>query len=265
MGADGWAELGRTIARKMAARPGAEWRPHCWDNVTEGEGWHRKPDPDWEAAYPQLRALWISANAEDNDLQDTLRSACLDAWRSELETLLREKRGSRPMVRSGETWMLGDKPVRSGDWVHLLLACGKTVAVTLDELRTSPETIFVRIELSQHSSSLLALPPSAEFLGKSADSSYPNATTGRRTARLWIEDQGCGMRHKLGSRDVNCGSGLTLALPYGPNIGGRYEANLSVGADNTPCFHFSLAGGIEGVTRVLALPDDAEFVLEASR
>ncbi|MEA3211283.1 MAG: hypothetical protein QOE70_4340 [Chthoniobacter sp.] len=246
--AEQWAELGRTIARKMADSWGAEWKPQYWDDVWEARTgkW-----AELDAHRPQLSALWESGEAGDDERYDLFKDALYEGWRDELVIRLRSKRDSRSIqdvgLSSQDTRI--DRPPR-----HLMLADGKTIAGYLHEVDGKPRFDF---RLSHGKEVSLSIPDDAEFAFQRKCSTGP----GMRTDRLRLVHESGGYRHYLGRRDVHCGHGITLVLPDGTAIGGRYECNLHR-EDCEPVFYFSLAGGTQGFDRCLRMPSDAEYLLE---
>jgi hypothetical protein len=226
----GWAELGREIARTMAAAWCAEWRGHCWDDVSEKE--------PFRSRYERIEGL-------EYDDRHVLIDACHDAWRRELAGLLRAKRGSR---RLDEVWTANDFNPRP---VHLQLDDHSTITGSV-----SADGSQFTFRLSYRAEKTIALTGDEEFAVEPMEKKL-----NLRTDRLVLTHESSGYRHYLGRRDVHCGRGLTLVLPDNTRIAGRYECNLHRD-DCEPVFYFSLAGGIDGVQRCLRMPSDAEYLLE---
>lgn len=238
----GWRELGKRIAAQMATGCGAEWKAHSWDDVWEARAgkW-----PEVDARREEIFALDRSDAEGDYDRGRKYWDAFHDAWRDELARLLREKRGS---------YGVAPGTAQPTEYVraNLLLADGTTISGLLhrDYTRFS-------FPISRHGGErTLTVEAGTEFMRE------PSAKrAGLRTAQLVLEHEGGGYRHYLGRRDVHCGHGITLALPDGETIGGRYECSLTRD-DCEPTFYFALAGGTQGVVRCFRMPCTAEYVLE---
>jgi hypothetical protein len=239
---EGWRELGRSIARRMAQAYRAEWKWFTTDDLTESD----KEFEQYRKA--QLEPLWNSESSLANDEYYWLRDACVDAWRGELAKELRMKRGSRSR---DDVWSDRD-PFRA---VHLLLADGTTIT---GGIRSDGKHFIFRT--GQYSEAEIELPENAEFMVTAA--LLPQAIW--YSSPLYLQRESGGFRHYLARRPVHCGSGLTMMLPCGQAIDGRYECNLSR-QDCMPVFYFSLAGGIGGTERNIKVPSDVQFKTEERR
>ena len=233
-----WAELGRAIARKTAEGWGSEWTLHYWDEVEE-------QNEQYQTAHNgELDALWKADNDEE---YYRLKNLCFNAWKDELARLLRLKRETRTL---GEVF--ANQLYAADGTVHLQLAGHYTIMGKL-----SGDAKYFTFCVSRFGQEAkIGLPLDAEFAAKPMA-----ARSDVKIGRLSLRHESGGYRHYLGHRDLHCGYPLTLVLPCGAQIRGRYESNLTR-EDCTPVFYFTLAGGTEGTQRLIRLPEDAEFALD---
>jgi len=242
-----WAALGRRVAKRMAESWGAEWKSHDFDEVHESWGDHA-PTAEYREAHKQfLKPLWDDGKDEQYDL---LKRVCREAWQEQLAKELRFKRKSLfidDVGYSSDDWRLGQQER------YLLLQDGTTLSGWLGRAEDQPMFTF---KVSCSTERRIRIPADAEFLPA------PSEVKGlARTARLVLRRDSSGYRHWLAKRDVHCGYGITLVLPTGHLVRGRYECNLSR-EHNVPAFYFTLARGIAGEVRCLNMPTDAEYLIE---
>ncbi|XHR29878.1 MAG: hypothetical protein ACFUZC_04855 [Chthoniobacteraceae bacterium] len=239
-----WAALGCLIAQEMAAGYRAEWKPHYWDEV-------ENDNARYIAAHDaELSVLW---DADNDDEYYRRKRLCRDAWAAELRRILREKRGT---LSVNEVW----NGTMFSQTVHLQLADGGTITGTLERIpNASPElaghTMRLCFEVACGEERTLALTSEAEFAPKRWEGAYRG-----ENRQLCLEHEPGGYRHYLGDRDIHCGAGLSLHLPSGEVVDGRYECRLTRD-DCTPAFYIALAGDPEwNEQRVIRLPGNAEFL-----